>query len=221
MSEIKYSVNEIFSSIDGEGKRAGELTTFIRLNGCNIRCSYCDTAYALKAQPANMTLDEIYDEVSKCPSKNLTITGGEPLIQKFISEMLAFFACNDYYVNVETNGAVEIPDFLCTNKVFFTMDWKVPSSGANKFMLSQNLGKLRSSDVLKIVMSDKDEDYVFGFLKRNYDYIKAPIYLSPIFGKIELSELVDFQKKLALEKIFTKVQIQMHKVIWSPDERGV
>ena len=132
-------VNEIFYSIDGEGLRTGELAVFIRLAGCNLNCSYCDTKYALKISNGNkMTIAEILEEVGKYNCKNVTLTGGEPLIHAHIKELIDELIKNGYKVNIETNGAVDISEYL--NKCLVTMDYKLPSSGMEKFMKLEKNG---------------------------------------------------------------------------------
>ena len=213
-------VNEIFGSIDGEGIRTGELATFIRLTGCNLRCVYCDTTYAFN-QGKEMSIDEILQEVERIGFKNITLTGGEPLIHKNIDKIIDKLLENGYNVNIETNGAVDITPYI-TKNLILTMDFKTKSSGMIKYMILSNLSKLREYDVFKIVCSKNDFEDIKELLKNNQ--IKSYIYLSPIFEKVEPRELVEFLKELHNEGIDTskiRVQIQLHKIIWAPDKRGV
>lgn len=215
-------VNEIFGSIDGEGIRTGELATFIRLAGCNLRCSYCDTEYALNIKNGTeMSIDEILRKVKEIGYKNITLTGGEPLIHRNVEKLIDRLIKEDYIVNIETNGAVDISKYI-SKDLILTMDFKTKSSGMMKYMNLQNITKLRSNDVLKFVCSRDDFDDIKKILKE-YD-IKSYIYLSPIFEEIEPSELVDFLKELHKEGMNTskiRVQVQLHKIIWDPMERGV
>ena len=214
-------VNEIFYSIDGEGLRTGELAVFIRLAGCNLNCSYCDTKYALKISNGNkMTIAEILEEVGKYNCKNVTLTGGEPLIHAHIKELIDELIKNGYKVNIETNGAVDISEYL--NKCLVTMDYKLPSSGMEKFMKLENLEKLTENDVLKFVTEASDFEKLEEILT-TYK-IKSYIYISPIFGKIEPEEIVNFMKYLNQKGINTekiRIQVQLHKIIWDPEKRGV
>lgn len=218
----KLIVNEIFGSIDGEGIRTGELATFIRLAGCNLKCSYCDTDYALDFKDGEeMTIEEILDKVKQIGYRNITLTGGEPLIHRNVEELIDELIKNNYNVNIETNGAVDITKYTSKN-VILTMDYKTNSSGMTKYMKTRNLAKLRGYDVLKFVCSSKDFSEIKKILK-NYK-IKSYIYLSPIFDEIQPSELVDFLKELHKEKFDTskiRIQIQLHKIIWDPKKRGV
>ena len=213
-------VNEIFYSIDGEGIRTGELATFIRLRGCNLRCSYCDTTYAFN-QGQEMTIEEILNKVKEINYKNITLTGGEPLIHKNVDKLIDKLLEEGYNLNIETNGAVDIEPYI-SKKLILTMDFKTKSSGMIKYMKNENLTKLREYDVLKIVCNKNDFEDIENLLKSND--IKSYIYLSPIFNEIQPNELVDFLKKLHNEGFNTdkiRIQVQLHKIIWNPNERGV
>ncbi len=216
-------VNEIFSSIDGEGIRQGELATFIRFAGCNLNCSYCDTKYAQKKnQGIERSIDEIIETIEKANIKNITITGGEPLLQKDILKLVERLIELGYNVNIETNGSVNIKPFQLTN-VIITMDYKTKSSLVMNHMNLEYIDYLRRNDVLKFVIGDKEDmKNVKDVLKQKQ--VKSYIYLSPVFGKIEPSELVDFLKELneeGFDTSKTRVQIQLHKVIWNSEMRGV
>lgn len=216
-----YEINEIFNSIDGEGIRAGENVTFIRTAGCNLRCKYCDTEYALKPnQGKQMSVYEITNAVKKWNTHAVTLTGGEPLSDKEIYLLIDWLIWHGYEVNIETNGAIDIKE-ATQRDCIVTMDWKTPYSGMEKFMLSSNLKKLRKKDVLKLVCAESDLDYVEDFLQKNK--VKATVFLSPVFGEIEPRRLVEFvqhlSEKMDVSKI--RVQLQMHKYIWEPNKRGV
>lgn len=214
-------VNEIFGSIDGEGLRTGELATFIRLAGCNLRCSYCDTTYAIKHDDGKeMTINEILTEVEQLGNKNITLTGGEPLIHKDIDKLIDSLIEKEYKVNIETNGAVDIEKYI--NKCLITMDYKTPSSLMNDKMLLQNLEKLTENDVLKFVVNKSDLKSMKEILKKYK--IKSYVYISPIFNEIKLSDIVDYMKLMNREGINmdkVRMQVQLHKIIWNPDMRGV
>lgn len=214
-------VNEIFGSIDGEGLRTGELATFIRLAGCNLRCRYCDTSYALKCKQGNeMSIDEILEEVKSIGFKNITLTGGEPLIHRNVDKLISRLIEEGYKINIETNGSVDITPYLDKN-VIITMDYKTPASGEVNKMLLSNLEKLRESDVLKFVCNEDDLIHITSILKIYKP--KCYIYLSPIFNEIEPSELVEYLKGLneIVDTSKMRVQVQLHKIIWNPEERGV
>ncbi|MBQ8299816.1 MAG: radical SAM protein [Clostridia bacterium] len=214
-------VNEIFGSIDGEGLRTGELATFIRLAGCNLRCSYCDTLYALNSNDGKqMTIEEIISEVEKYKNKNITITGGEPLIHDQIDDLIDELISRDYRINIETNGAVDIKKYV--NRCLITMDYKTPSSLMENQMILDNLEKLTEGDVLKFVVNEKDLPTVKEILSKYK--IKSYVYISPIFNEIELPNIVEYMKLMNSEGINmdkVRMQVQLHKIIWSPDMKGV
>lgn len=214
-------VNEIFSSIDGEGLRTGELATFIRLAGCNLRCRYCDTEYALDNNSGiEMNITEILNEVKKYKNRNITLTGGEPLAHKEINKLIEELIKNNYFVNIETNGSIDIEPYV--GKCLITMDYKCKSSLMEKTMLLSNLEKLSETDVLKFVINSEDFDCIENILK-NFN-IKSYIYISPIFNEINLPDIVEFMKRCnekGIDMSKVRIQIQLHKIIWNPDMRGV
>lgn len=215
-------VNEIFNSIDGEGLRAGELATFIRLAGCNLRCGYCDTSYALTANDGvEMTVEQIVEKVCSIGYKNITLTGGEPLIHEDVDILIDRLIEEGFYVNIETNGTVDIAKY-CKNNVLITADFKTLTSGCSDKMLMSNLTNLRPNDVLKFVMGKEDKQQVKQILETYKP--QCYIYLSPVFGEIEPAELVEFSKELFKSGYNTsklRVQLQLHKYIWPPEQRGV
>lgn len=210
-NEFILKVNEIFDSIDGEGKRAGKLVTFIRLTGCNLRCSYCDTAYAFAAGE-DMTAAEV---LSRVHYLDVTITGGEPLLQNLHPLLRKM---QNRCVNIETNGSIGIRPYLDYPHVFFTMDFKCRSSGMTRDMFLPNFRELRKRDVLKFVVGSREDlEQALAFCRKQKP--KCQVYASPVFGSIEPKDIVAFMKEHHLED--WKVQLQLHKFIWNPQERGV
>ena len=209
-------VVEIFKSIDGEGIRVGYPVTFIRLAGCNLRCNYCDTKYSYENEKfTEMTPQEIYNRVYKLGGRRITLTGGEPLIHKDVKVLVDLLIDKGYEVNIETNGSVDITGYLSKN-IIVTMDYKCAGSGMEDKMLLDNISKLRKLDVLKFVVSDdKDLDTV----QRIYQNTKATVYISPVFGRIEPKQIVEYMLEHNMENC--RVQVQLHKIIWNPEERGV
>lgn len=201
--------------------RTGELACFIRLSGCNLRCSYCDTKYALENNSGEeLSIEKIIEKVDKIGFKNITITGGEPLSHKDIDELISKLLNKGYNINIETNGSIDIKNYL--GKCLITMDYKCPSSLMEKSMNLSNLEKLTENDVLKFVINEKDFNAVKKILKK-YD-LKCYVYLSPIFGDIDLKKIVEFMKEcnsqgINMQKV--RMQVQLHKIVWNPDERGV
>lgn len=213
-------VVEIFKSIDGEGIRAGFPATFIRLAGCNLRCEYCDTTYSYDVSKAKeMTISEILASVSSLNCKRITLTGGEPLIHDSVESLIKILVRKGYEVNIETNGSVDIKPYV--NRLgnpIITMDYKCPCSGMEDKMLKSNLLRLRKTDVLKFVVgSVKDLLRCHDIIRCND--IKAQIFISPVFGKIEPKEIVDYV--IGHNMNDCRVQLQLHKIIWDSELRGV
>lgn len=211
---------EVFNSIEGEGVRAGKLCTFVRTAGCNLRCSFCDTTYSYEGGTL-MELKQILNEVEKLSCKLITITGGEPLLHREVREcLIPWLLERGYDVNIETNGSIGITNVVRHrhDKLIFTVDWKSPSSGMNSKMLIDNLAAMTSKDVLKFVVgSDEDLNEMLRVIT-TYD-IRAQIYVSPVFGEIEMSHIVDFMKEHKLYNV--KLQCQLHKIVYDPAARGV
>jgi len=225
---MTYDVVEIFDSIEGEGKRAGQPATFIRLAGCNLRCSYCDTAYALENDYRVMPMQDILTHVKTRGINCITLTGGEPLTAPNVDALIYQLLIQGSEVNIETNGSIDI-NFLLdytqsmkydpAAKLFFTMDYKLPSSGETEKMHLPNYDKLRPWDVLKFVVgSNEDASHMVDFLKKTKT--KAQIYIGAVYGAYDLKKLV----ALMLENHIlhnAKLQLQYHKIIWDANERGV
>ncbi len=217
-------VAEKFISINGEGVRAGELAVFVRFQGCNLRCHYCDTKWALaKDCPyEEMSPEQIHAYTKRTGIKNVTLTGGEPLLHKDMDRLLAILlADEDLRVEIETNGAVNLRKFCaCPGRPVFTMDYKLPSSGYEKSMVLSNFELLSPDDTVKFVSgSTEDLERAYQIIQE-YDLLrKCHVYFSPVFGDIEPVEIVNFMMDHKLNE--ARLQIQMHKVIWHPDKRGV
>ncbi len=220
---MSFKVVEIFESINGEGMRAGELAVFVRMKGCNLSCNYCDTMWANKpdCEFEEMTAEQIVDRVKKSGIKNVTLTGGELLLQKDADKLLeAFSSEKDIRVEIETNGSIDLKPFLKFENVSFTMDYKLPESDMEKYMNTDNFKILRKKDTLKFVASSVNDLKKAKEIIEKYELIgKVNIIFSPVFGKIELTDIVDFLKDNKLNDV--RMQLQMHKFIWDPEERGV
>lgn len=222
-----YIVNEIFSSINGEGTLSGELAIFIRLTGCNLNCIYCDTVYAKHQNDGTLyTLEEIIQKIKTFKGiRNITLTGGEPLFRKDINYLLEALTANGYLVNIETNGSILLDSFINTQyskQLIFCCDYKLPYSNEESKMKVKNLELLRDNDVLKFVIGSKqDLDKIFELLN-NYN-IKSYIYLSAVFNQITPKEIVErlltWAPLINTSKI--RVQLQLHKYIWDPSCKGV
>ena len=218
-------VAEKFISINGEGTRAGELAVFVRFVGCNLRCSYCDTLWANEpgCPYEEMSPAQIRDYVRSTGITNVTLTGGEPLLQRDMGELIGRLIrdCGSR-VEIETNGAVDLRPFaeLPGGRPVFTMDYKLPSSGFEDKMLIGNFSVLEAEDTVKFVSGSRADLERAGEIIEKYGLLdRCHVYFSPVFGEIEPVEIVDFMLEKKMNK--ARIQIQMHKVIWDPNERGV
>ena len=221
---MKFKVVEKFVSVNGEGKRAGQLAVFIRFAGCNLECSYCDTKWA-NDKEVNFELlsaEEVYNYIKSTGIKNVTLTGGEPLFQKNIKELLEKL-CYDKNLNIEieTNGSINIKEFISiVNRPSFTMDYKCPSSNMEEKMCLSNFEYLDKKDTVKFVVGNiKDLNKVKNIINKYKLIEKTSTYISPVFGSIKLESIINFMKENKMNEV--NFQIQLHKVIWNPDKRGV
>lgn len=219
-----YQVVEIFESINGEGMRAGELAVFVRMRGCNLNCTYCDTTWANEKETPclEMTEEEILQKVMDTGIKNVTLTGGEPLLQKEIEILLSRFSREpDLHVEVETNGSVPLKAFRSlSNPPAFTIDYKLSGSGMENRMCMENFVNPAERDTIKFVVSGKEDLLRTEKVIRKYDLTqKCHVIISPVYGKIEPVEIVDFMKAHLLNDV--RLQLQLHKFIWDPMKRGV
>lgn len=208
-------INEIFTSIQGESISTGYLTVFIRLTGCNLRCSYCDTKYAYE-EGHFMTVEQIYKDVAALGIRRICITGGEPLLQPEVQKLIDMFI--DYEVSIETNGSINLSRFRLYEKHRFVMDMKVPSSGFSSAMDYGNFDYLRNCDEIKFVIGNRnDYNWAKDVIKSHYK--RGIITFSPVYGAIEPVKIVDWMIEDKLDNV--RFQLQLHKYIWNPDARGV
>jgi len=236
-------VHEIYLSIQGESTFAGLPCAFVRLTGCDLRCSYCDTAYAFTGGKL-MTVDEVVAELEKqCaftgePANKLPlveITGGEPLLQKNVHPLMRCLCDMGLIVLVETSGAHDIG--ASDPRVRHIMDWKCPSSGESDKMLADNIARLKPSDEVKFVIgTGEDYDWAKAKLAEHRLDERCPVlfsWVAPLESHqqdgslkpapaghtpITRRELVE---RITRDKLRVRFQLQMHKFIWPPDEKGV
>ncbi|MDY5211724.1 putative 7-carboxy-7-deazaguanine synthase QueE [Intestinibacter sp.] len=219
-----FNIIEKFVSIDGEGPTAGELATFIRFQGCNLRCSWCDTTYSFDKSEITEVLsaEEIYDYIKSTGVSNVTLTGGEPLFQKDIDEVLSLLnEDEELVVHIETNGAIDILPFKEKYpNIIFILDYKLGSSNMTHLMKLENFNHVTIKDVYKFVLGSNEDLHEAYKLITKFDLTnKCLVYFSPVFGAIELEDIVEFMKHKNLNKV--KLQVQLHKVIWDPNMKGV
>jgi 7-carboxy-7-deazaguanine synthase len=206
---------EIFKSIQGESTYAGRICSFIRLSGCNLACSYCDTQYAF-TESCDYSVGQVLQIVNSQNSGLVEITGGEPLIQKETPALCKKFLDNNYTVLVETNGSLPI-DLLPVGCIRI-VDVKCPGSGESGSFLIKNIGSLGESDELKFVLSDRDDFlWALEFVNRYKLDQLSTVLFSPCMGKVAPSELAAW----ILEKNApVRLGLQLHKLIWG-EKRGV
>ncbi len=224
--EATLPLVEIFETIEGEGAAAGFPTVFVRLFGCPLRCTWCDTTYSYAPHQAEttLTIHEIAKRVSVYRAIRVCLTGGEPLMYKERSvALLHALAALPHIVDIhiETSGAIDIAPFLqsvASDKVRYIMDYKLPASGESDRMHLPNLGLLRAHDELKFVIANA-EDFEFACrVLETYRPRGTPLF-SPVWGEMEPKELARRILERGLSQV--KLNLQIHKVIWRPDQRGV
>lgn len=208
-------VCEIFSSIQGESSFAGLPCTFVRLSGCNLRCSYCDTTYAYE-DGFEMTQEEIIEEVNKLGLDLVEITGGEPLLQDEVFLLIDRLINDGYKVLIETNGSVDIG--RVNKEAIIIMDIKTPGSGVSTKALLSNLSLLKRQDEVKFVLcSREDYEWAKEFIKRHSLTDKCTVLFSPAFGMLDPERL---SRWIIEDKLNVRLNIQIHKYIFSLS-RGV
>lgn len=206
-------VSEIFESIEGEGPRQGLPALFVRLAGCSLRCSWCDTAYAQNREDgAEMTTDELLDAIGASACEWVVLTGGEPLEQA-TPEVVDAILDMGRRVEIETNGACDIGPYL-KEGVEVIMDWKLPSSRMERHMLYDNLLLLRPCDTLNLVIAD-DEDIAHA---KRLPNVEARVQVTPCAGSMNLHKLSEVVMDMGGR---WRMAYQLHKLIWPNEERGV
>lgn len=202
-------INEIFHSLQGETSRAGLPTVFVRLTGCPLRCSYCDTEYAFH-EGKTMELDAILTEVAKYPTQYVTVTGGEPLAQKHCITLLEALCDAGYSVSLETGGALDISKV--DSRVSRIVDIKTPGSMEEQKNLWSNLDFLNKSDEIKFVLADRaDYEWAKSVLEERRLSSLSPVLFSPVQGKLDPGNLAAW---ILEDGLNVRMQIQLHKLIW-------
>lgn len=216
------NINEIFLSVQGETSSAGLPTIFVRTGGCNIRCTYCDTPYALTTHGSvKMSVDQVMAAVREKKAKRVCLTGGEPLIQPKaeVQELLDKLAAEGYEVSIETSGSLPIAPFRLHDRQRWILDMKVPSSGEAGAMHFDSLNDLRPHDEVKFVVgTEADFRWSVDLIQRYGLDGRVGLLFSPIWGDVTPLQLVEWVLESGLD---ARVQIQLHKIIWDPATRGV
>jgi 7-carboxy-7-deazaguanine synthase len=215
-------ITEIFHSVQGESTWAGLPCTFVRITGCPLRCTWCDTEYAFQGG-TRMTFAEIMAEVASHPTKLIEVTGGEPLAHKGAFPLIRMLLDGGYTVLVETSGAFDVEPV--DDRAHIIMDLKCPGSGEVEKNLWSNLDHLSAKDEIKFVVKDR-EDYEWvretiserGLDGRIEDGSLRALLVSPVWGDVDLQALAGWILEDALPVRF---QMQLHKLIWGPETKGV
>lgn len=213
---MNLKICEIFKSIQGESSYVGLPCVFIRLSGCNLRCRYCDTTYAW-SEGNEMSLDEIIDTVLKYKCDLALVTGGEPLAQTGSRHLIQALLDNQMNTLVETNGTFDISNL--PNQAVRIVDVKCPGSGESGSFLMANLKALKSQDEVKFVITDRnDYEWSRDFLTRHLNGFSGQVLFSPAFEDQMPSDMISW---ILADNLRVRFQLQLHKVVWDPQQRGV
>lgn len=214
---MKIKVNEIFYSLQGEGLQVGIPTIFVRLYGCSLRCSWCDSMYAVQGDEyKELPIEDLLNKIDDIECKNICITGGEPLDQKAQLEYLTeILLKRKYKILLETAGYIRPPEIFKNSNVMISMDCKCPSSGMEKKTNISFLEELEAKDQVKFVINDlTDYEYARKIVAKNN--LIAKVVFQPVFG----SDLKVLAELVLKDRLLVRVVPQVHKVIWG-DIRGV
>ena len=211
------TINEIFYSVQGESTYAGRPCVFVRLTACDLRCSWCDTPYAFH-EGRKRPIDDVLREVEAHGCSLVEVTGGEPLLQDEVYPLMERLLAQGKTVLLETGGhrsTARVPDQVVT-----ILDVKCPGSGESSRNCLDNLDRLRPHDEVKFVVADR-ADYEFArdlILDRRLSSRAAAVHLSPVHGMLDPKTLSEW---VLADHLPARVQLQLHKYIWSPETRGV
>ncbi|MBT6651191.1 MAG: 7-carboxy-7-deazaguanine synthase QueE [Gammaproteobacteria bacterium] len=210
----QLTLTELFYSLQGEGVTTGQPTVFIRLTGCPLRCSYCDTEYAFRGG-TRTSISSILEQVSGYSTQFVTVTGGEPLSQKGVYPLLKQLCDQGYQVSLETGGMVDISKV--DQRVSRVVDLKTPGSGEVEKNHWENLTLLTPKDQLKVVMVDrKDYEWFLPILRKEKLDERCEVLLSPVQGVLEPATLAGW---ILEDRLKVRFQLQLHKVLWG-DQPG-
>lgn len=208
-------ITEIFYSIQGESTHAGRRCVFVRLAGCNLRCVWCDSEYTFTGGE-KMALAEVVERVASYGCNLVEVTGGEPLAQRESFELIRALCDRGFEVLIETSGSIDIGDVDA--RAIVIMDLKCPGSGEEAKNLWSNIDKLRPRDEIKFVLADR-RDYEWAReVVRERDLARWEILFSPVWGAIDLMDLAAW---MLADAVPARLQIQLHKLVWGPDVKGV
>lgn len=216
--EQALAISEIFKSIEGETSYAGLPCSFVRTVGCNLRCSYCDTEYAVSGEGIRLTVSEICEEIESFGTRLICITGGEPLVQtEGVAALAARLLESGHTVLLETNGTIDLAPV--PEGVVKIMDVKCPGSGESGKTLPGNLECLGPRDEVKFVISDRpDFDWAVAFVERHRLLQGPEVLFAPAYGRLAGPELADW---ILASGLNVRLQLQLHRILWPDKARGV
>ena len=211
---VRLRITEIFASLQGESTRVGLPTVFVRLTGCPLRCSWCDTAYAFTGGESR-TLDAVLQDIASHGLKHVCVTGGEPLSQKASLALMSALCDAGYSVSLETSGALDIS--AVDARVARIVDLKAPGSGELERNLPANIPLLRAQDEVKMVLADEaDYDWAKAQILEHDLAARCTVLLSPVAGDLDPAQLAEW---IVRDRLPVRFQLQLHKVLWN-DARG-
>jgi 7-carboxy-7-deazaguanine synthase len=209
-------VTEIFHSIQGESTYAGQRCVFIRLTGCPLRCTWCDTDYSFYGG-TTLSIDEVLARVREYGCQLVEVTGGEPLAQPEALPLIVRLCDAGYTVLIETSGAIDVQPVDQRAKLI--LDVKCPGSGMTDRMHWPNLDRLTAKDEAKFVLASRtDYEWARGIVAQYRLADRCTVLFSPVFGSLDLRHLAEW---ILADRLSVRFQLQMHKYIWAPDMRGV
>ncbi len=211
-------VAEIFHSLQGEGVSTGMPTLFVRLAGCNLRCSYCDTAWAREEEAGReMTVSEILAQLRKWDCGEVIVTGGEPLRQPGVLSLLVELLTTGYRVTLETNGSYNLTPVPAA--VVRSLDIKTPGSGEADSFLAGNLAQLRAGDQVKFIcVEEADIDWSLEFIRRHDLTAVCHVILQPAWRQLSPAVMAE---RITASGLPVRLGLQLHKLIWGEEQRGV
>ena len=215
-SKDSLTVNEIFFSIQGESTRAGRPCAFVRLTECNLRCTYCDTEYAFY-EGEEMSLEDITRQVDEYPTDLVEITGGEPLLQPAVFPLIKRFLDEGKNVLIETGGSIDVRPV--DSRAILIYDIKCPGSGMMDRNLWDNLSHLKPNDEVKFVLGSlRDYEWAKEQLVK-WDLVsRHTVLFSPVWDQLDPRELAEWVLRDGLQ---VQIQMQLHKILWGGEVRGV
>lgn len=215
-ADTRLKVNEIFHSIQGESRHAGRPCVFVRLTGCNLRCTWCDTAYAFE-EGSDLPVSVVLDRIAAYGTRFVLLTGGEPLAQAGVHDLAGELCDRGHEVAMETGGSLDLAPL--DRRVMIVMDLKCPASGMSGRNRWENLDLLKPTDEVKFVIADRnDYEWAREVVARNRLTERLGVLFSPVHDVLHPRPLSEW---VLADRLPVRIQLQVHKYIWPPDLRGV